>query len=58
MDGLEVCRQLRQERFFDDIPIVFLTSMNTDADKAEAFAAGCTDYIVKPIEPEKKNIVG
>lgn len=52
MDGLEVCRHLRRESCFDDVPVVFLTSMDTDADKADGFAAGCTDYMTKPIEPE------
>ena len=50
MDGLEVCRRLRQESCFDDIPVVFLTSMDTAANKAAGFAAGCTDYIAKPIK--------
>ena len=51
MNGLEVCRHLRQESVFEDTPVVFLTSMDTDGDKADGFAAGCTDYIAKPIEP-------
>ena len=51
MDGLEVCRHLRQESCFDEIPIVFLTGMDSAADQAEGFATGYTDYIAKPIEP-------
>jgi DNA-binding response OmpR family regulator len=54
MNGLEVCRTLRAEsdpRLYD-LPIVMLTgTMLQEHDVVEAFAAGVTDYLVKPVKP-------
>lgn len=45
IDGLEVCRRLRQ---VSDVPIVMLTARNATADKITGLDAGADDYIVKP----------
>lgn len=47
-DGLQTCRLLRTRRELDDIPIVFLTSLNTSADEEAGLAVGAVDYIHKP----------
>ena len=49
MDGYEVCRHLRTSAGTWDIPVIFLTA--DAADLVRAFAAGATDYLVKPVEP-------
>ncbi len=46
MDGLEACRQLRQNH--TETPILFLTARDTLNDKLEGFAVGGDDYLVKP----------
>jgi len=51
MDGHEVFRQLRSTSVTHDIPVIFLTSMNSAEDEEWAFNAGGADYIVKPIRP-------
>jgi two-component system phosphate regulon response regulator PhoB len=54
LDGLTVCRALRAEPdpHLCDIPIVMLTGvMLQEADLVEAFAAGATDYLTKPVKP-------
>ena len=54
LDGLAVCRTLRAEPDprLCDIPIVMLTGvMLHEADLVEAFAAGATDYLTKPVKP-------
>ncbi|MEI7431761.1 MAG: HD domain-containing phosphohydrolase [Betaproteobacteria bacterium] len=51
MDGHEVFRQLRNNSVTHDIPVIFLTSMNSAEDEEWAFNAGGADYIVKPIRP-------
>jgi len=47
MDGIEVCRQLRQRGF--EAPILFLTSRDEEVDKLTGFSVGGDDYIVKPV---------
>ncbi len=47
LDGLEVCRQLRQRGF--TAPVLFLTSRREELDTLTGFAVGGDDYIVKPV---------
>ncbi len=51
MDGLEVCRSLKGNPRTRDIPVIFVTAMSEIEDEAEGFAAGCVDYLSKPISP-------
>jgi DNA-binding response OmpR family regulator len=54
LDGLAVCRALRAEPDprLSDVPIVMLTGVRLhEADLVEAFAAGATDYLTKPVKP-------
>jgi len=45
IDGLEVCRRLRQ---VSNVPIVMLTARDAIADRVTGLDAGADDYIVKP----------
>ena len=49
MNGHEVCRRLKADRATRDIPVIFLTAMNNEADEEAGFALGAVDYIAKPI---------
>lgn len=54
LDGLAVCRALRAESDprLCNVPIVMLTGVRLhEADLVEAFAAGATDYLTKPVKP-------
>lgn len=44
-DGFAVCKELREQL---DIPILFLSAMQDDADKILGFSLGADDYVVKP----------
>ncbi len=46
MDGIEVCRRLRQTA--NDVPILMLTARDELEEKVEGFQAGADDYLVKP----------
>jgi two-component system, OmpR family, alkaline phosphatase synthesis response regulator PhoP len=48
VDGLEVCRRLRQE---SEVPIIMLTARTTDADKLTGLDIGADDYVTKPFSP-------
>ena len=50
MDGYETCYRLQQNTETAYIPVLFLTGLEEDQDKAKAFAAGAVDYIVKPFQ--------
>jgi DNA-binding response OmpR family regulator len=45
MDGLELLRRLREQ---SDLPVIFLTSKDDEADEALGLAMGADDYIAKP----------
>lgn len=48
MDGLEVCRRLKEEPATRHIPVIFLTAMNDDIHEETGLQAGAIDYISKP----------
>jgi DNA-binding response OmpR family regulator len=50
MDGVEVCRRLRQDPQTTHIPIIFLTAMGRLSDKLQGFDAGADDYLTKPFD--------
>lgn len=45
VDGLEVCRQLRQDH---NLPIIMLTAKASDTDKVVGLAVGADEYMTKP----------
>ena len=51
MSGFEVCRILKKEDSFRDIPIIFITALTEEADEARGFEAGAVDFITKPFKP-------
>ncbi len=49
LDGFEVCRQLRANSIYADLPVLVQSSLNRAEDRNRAFAAGATDYVSKPL---------
>lgn len=52
LDGYAVARELRSHADLQDIPIVAVTSYAMPGDREKCLAAGATDYVEKPIDPE------
>jgi len=50
IDGLELTRRLKADPRTHDIVIVAVTAYAMKGDQAKALAAGCDDYITKPID--------
>ncbi len=50
LDGLHVCRLLKFNEEYQDIPIVILTARGQEADRLEGDKVGADFYIVKPFE--------
>lgn len=48
LDGLEVCRQLRQRSETTDVPILMLTARADETDKVVGLELGADDYVTKP----------
>ena len=50
MTGIECCRFFRADSALREIPIIVVTTKDEQSVVSEAFAAGCTDFITKPID--------
>ncbi|KAA1054329.1 PP2C family protein-serine/threonine phosphatase [Azospirillum argentinense] len=51
MDGLEMCRRLRERLTHEELPILFQTALDSDEEQVRCFEAGGSDFISKPIKP-------
>lgn len=51
INGIECVRILRKER--KNTPVLMITAYSSEQAKTEAYIAGCNEYILKPIYPEK-----
>jgi PleD family two-component response regulator len=49
MDGIEVCARIRNDPRYADLPIIMVTSLDDMSSLANAFVAGATDYVTKPV---------
>ena len=50
IDGYEVCRRLRAHEPTREVPVMFLSSLEDVANKAQGFEVGGNDYLTKPFE--------
>jgi phosphate regulon transcriptional regulator PhoB len=48
MDGLELCRQVRQTESYSTLPILMVTARAEEADRIVGLEIGADDYITKP----------
>jgi putative two-component system response regulator len=49
-NGFAVCRRLKEDQRFADIPVLFLSGLDDVDDKVRGFAAGGLDYVTKPFQ--------
>jgi len=52
IDGLEVCRRLKNNSTTQDIPIIMLTAKGEESDIVAGLELGADDYIAKPFSPK------
>jgi DNA-binding response OmpR family regulator len=50
IDGLEVCRRLRQ---VSDVPVIMLTALGSETDRVVGLEQGADDYVTKPFSPRE-----
>lgn len=50
IDGFEFCTMLKKDPYTKDIPVIFISAMDSTADLSKGFELGAVDYIAKPFE--------
>lgn len=53
MNGFTLCRKLKKNPKYQDIPVIFLTSLSNQQDIVKGFDAGGQDYIIKPCNQQE-----
>lgn len=56
IDGLQACQIIKRNEKFKNTPIIFLSSKDSEFDKARGLMMGATDYLTKPFT--KEGIIG
>jgi len=51
INGIDCIRIFRKER--RNTPVIIITAYSSEQTKTEAYIAGCNEYVLKPIYPEK-----
>jgi len=51
INGIECVRILRKQK--KGVPVIMITAYSSEQAKTEAYIAGCNEYVLKPIYPEK-----
>lgn len=57
IDGIQVTRALRATTQFQAIPIIILSALDDEHTRTEARAAGCNDYLTKPIDLDRLTVL-
>ncbi|MEW5688289.1 MAG: DNA-binding response regulator [Pseudomonadota bacterium] len=53
MNGFEACRQLKRDKRFEHLPVIFMTGLSETEHVVEGLTAGGVDYLAKPIVVEE-----
>jgi DNA-binding response OmpR family regulator len=50
INGIDCTRMFRKER--KNVPVIMITAYSSEQSKSDAYIAGCSEYILKPVYPE------
>lgn len=57
MDGFQLTRALRANDSYQSLPIIIVSALDDEFSRTEARAAGCTDYLSKPIDFDRLTVM-
>lgn len=53
VDGFELCQLVKSHHNFANVPLILMSSRDSQEDIARGFQAGANDYVVKPFEVDR-----
>ena len=53
IDGLELCRAIKRNPEFENIPVCFISGRSEPADVREGLSCGAAAYFVKPLDTDE-----
>jgi DNA-binding response OmpR family regulator len=53
IDGFELCRSIKKNVEFKDIPVIFISARKSGEDVRKGLAAGAADYFTKPVDIDR-----
>jgi len=53
IDGFELCRAIKKNPTFGDIPVIFITARKSPEDERTGRDAGAADYFTKPLDVDR-----
>jgi DNA-binding response OmpR family regulator len=53
IDGFELCRSIKKNDEFKDIPVIFISARKTGEDVQKGLGAGAADYFTKPVDIDR-----
>src|SRR5512147_2210454 len=53
IDGFELCRAIKKNPTFTDIPVIFVSARKSPEDERAGLAAGAHDYFTKPLDMDR-----
>jgi two-component system phosphate regulon response regulator PhoB len=51
ISGIEICRRLRRDQKFRNLPVIMITARGEEADRVRGLDVGADDYVSKPFSP-------
>ena len=52
-DGFDICKELKKNSNYENIPIIMLTAKSDETDKILGLELGAEDYVTKPFSPKE-----
>lgn len=53
LDGMEICRRVKQDPETQDVPVVILTALDSADARKQGLASGASAYLTKPFDPDE-----